>query len=55
MQKDWCVTCGCRVLKVIHCGMPMRLCSNEQCSRVAGFWSWTIGGLFPIYWRLHGV
>jgi len=35
-----CPLCGCKGTKVIHGGMPMKLCNNDDCNCVWGFWSW---------------
>lgn len=35
-----CPLCASKSIKIIHGGLPMRLCSDEECSCLYGFWSW---------------
>lgn len=35
-----CPVCGSEYDKIIHGGLPMKLCKNENCSCIWGFWSW---------------
>lgn len=35
-----CPRCGWQARKVIYMGLPMNLCSNDNCNTVWGFWSW---------------
>jgi len=35
-----CPECGCEADKVIYMGFPMKLCPNERCNTLWGFWSW---------------
>lgn len=51
---DDCQLCGARAHKVICAGIPLKLCSNEDCNCVWGFWSWIFdllpfNGYFMIY------
>lgn len=34
-----CPTCKARVDKIIYAGLPMKLCSDPDCSRIFGLWS----------------
>lgn len=43
-----CSICKKEMWKVIYAGFPMRLCSNEECNNVSGFWSFVIDLLDPI-------
>lgn len=55
-----CPNCQAKADKVIYMGLPMSLCSNEDCHTVFGFWSWAMeympfNGWFAAYegsyWR----
>jgi len=35
-----CPLCGEDAKKVIYLGFPMKLCSDDGCSCLWGFWSW---------------
>jgi hypothetical protein len=41
-------------MKVIYMGLPLRLCSDDLCNCVFGFWSWVMevvpfNGIFMVY------
>ncbi len=49
-----CPKCGRESLKVIYAGIPARLCTDEACSCLWGFWSFLItwlpfNGFFFVY------
>ena len=35
-----CPLCGDDPKKVIYMGFPMKLCGDDQCNCLGGFWSW---------------
>lgn len=35
-----CPTCKSTSVKVIYMGIPVRLCWDEDCATVFGFWAW---------------
>ena len=41
-MKITCPDCGDISHKVIYYGLPLRLCKNEECNRVWGFWSFIV-------------
>ena len=48
-----CPDCKSTVVKAIYLGFPMKLCVNEKCNLVYGFWSWILkyhfNGFFMVY------
>ena len=40
-----CPRCSEESAKVIYMGFPMRLCSDDECNTLWGFWSWV-----PLPW-----
>lgn len=54
MSKELCPKCGRLSEKVIYAGIPARLCTDETCSCLWGFWSFLItwlpfNGIFFVY------
>ena len=45
LRKPRCPRCDCEAHKVIYLGLPMKLCSDEPCRCLWGFWSWV-----PVLW-----
>jgi hypothetical protein len=37
-----CPICAGPVRKVIYYGLPLRLCEDEECSCLFGFWFWLV-------------
>lgn len=53
-NKETCPQCGSAYIKVIYAGIPARLCVDETCNCLWGFWSTLItwlpfNGFFFIY------
>lgn len=48
-----CNNCEGKLIKVIYAGLPMKLCENESCNSVYGFWSFVpelyFNGYFVAY------
>ena len=42
-----CPACGKNQLKVIYAGFPMKLCENNKCSTLTGFWSFIPTYILP--------
>jgi len=39
MSENSCPICGKGHIKVIYFGLPVKLCEDEECSCMFGFWS----------------
>lgn len=59
-----CPLCGGSTYKVMYMGAPMRMCHDEKCACVSGWWSWVMdwvpyngwfvrydGGYWSALWR----
>ncbi|HDH51247.1 MAG TPA: hypothetical protein ENH31_00485 [Nitrospirae bacterium] len=42
VNKLRCPTCYWEGTKALYAGIPIKLCTNEECSTVWGFWSFLI-------------
>ncbi|MFN3200015.1 MAG: hypothetical protein ACE366_16585 [Bradymonadia bacterium] len=51
MTTDQCPSCGAHQHRVVYYGLPHRLCSNEQCSRLDG-WPCVLTEHLPFTGRL---
>lgn len=59
LEPSECPLCKDVQIKVIYAGFPFKLCCNEDCFNVTGFWSWVPhiyfnGIFFPYvgsYWQ----
>lgn len=52
-EQHPCPLCSSKGLKIIHLGLPMFLCSKDECGAVWGFWCYAIAfyfdGVFFVY------
>lgn len=48
-----CDYCDNEMEKVIYLGLPMRLCSNEECNTVCGFWTFVLDFYFDGYFYYY--